>query len=114
MLSLFPQLLFLAPLGAFVIRIAAALTFGFIAYRHSHEASGLAKGAAVLEAACAALLLVGMYTQVGALLGIGIWILHAAWRPLRVLPVSSMLLLFALCLSILVTGAGAFAFDLPL
>lgn len=97
-----------------MLRIAAGLAFAYMAYRHSSETSALTWTIAFAEAACAALLLAGLYTQAAALLGIAIFFAHALVRPVRVLPLSSMLFLFALCLSLLVTGAGAFAFDLPL
>ncbi len=114
MLSLFPEILFLAPLGAFLIRIAAAFTLAYIAYRHAYAPDALSRTGAVIEAGAAVLLLLGVFTQAGALLGIGIVLAHVGLRSLRVLPMSTMLLLLALCLSALVTGAGAFAFDLPL
>lgn len=132
MLSLFPQLLFLAPLGITLLRIAAGLTFLSLAYWHSQRSRELSnvrfiligKGAWIVyaailfEAVVGAALIAGYLTQLAALLGTLMAIKCIVWRgrypqffPLD--RVASALLL-VICLSLVVSGAGAFALDLPL
>ena len=113
MLSVFPDILFLSPFAMLLMRFAAATVFGYAAWQHIPQASMLARIVAVLEIVCAALLLVGLYTQPAALLGIAIFLLHMFIPSLRTVPTSTELLLFVLCLSLLLTGAGKLAFDLP-
>ncbi|PIR82511.1 hypothetical protein COU20_01780 [Candidatus Kaiserbacteria bacterium CG10_big_fil_rev_8_21_14_0_10_59_10] len=114
MLSLFPELLFLAPLSATLIRAAAALVFLYAAWHHiTIIESRLLKALGIAEVGIALLLLAGIYTQAAALAGALVALLWLS-RGIRPLPLSTALLTFALTLSLLVTGAGALAFDLPL
>jgi uncharacterized membrane protein YphA (DoxX/SURF4 family) len=133
MLSLLPQILFLAPFSAFILRIAAACTFFYIALRMIEARDdmigtrfpiiGLLPVWAVWLGATtttivATLLFVGLFTQLIALFGIIIALKLFIFAPRlqHVLPLSRGMyaLLFIICLSLLLTGAGAFAFDLPL
>ena len=133
MLSLFPQILFLAPAGTALLRISAALTFiywGYFYWTHLAEVSEerlpivgmvptwLVSIGALLCAATGALLLVGLWTQAAALVGalgaLKSAILGKRYSEVFPFPRSASLLLFAICLSLVVSGAGAFAFDLPL
>ena len=115
MFSIFPELLFLAPLGAFFMRAAAAAVFAAAAYNHTRKNSFIPLYMlAALEMATSLSLAMGVGTQVGALGGllIGIvWLISPRIRPYEV---AMSLIMLAVCASILVTGAGAFAFDLPL
>ena len=114
MLSLFPELLFLAPFSAFLIRIAAGFALGIIASKHVFVPTTVARGIGVIEGVTAVLLVAGAYTQAAAIVGF-ILLLIALFVPTyRTLPRSTLLLLMLLCLSLIVTGAGPFAFDLPL
>lgn len=113
MLSLFPELLFLAPLSAFLIRLAVSIAMGYLAYRHAIMPGAAFKILCIVEGVAAVLLIAGGYTQAAALVGlilVGVNLL----TPARILPRSTLLLLGLMCLSLLMTGAGAFAFDLPL
>ena len=114
MLSVFPEILFLSPLAALFIRIAAASVFGYAAWKHLPQTTIIARGLAIVEIVFALLLFAGLYTQPAALLGIVLSFINMYIPSLRVVPTSTMLLLFVLCASLLLTGAGAFAFDLPL
>ena len=114
MLSVFPDILFLSPFAMLFMRLAAATVFGYAAWQHIPQASMLARVVAVLEIVCAALLLVGLYTQPAALLGIAMFFLYTFIPSLRTVPTSTNLLLLVLCASLLLSGAGALAFDLPL
>lgn len=114
MLSLFPQILFLAPFSAFMIRIALACVLAFVAWKHfSREETDL-RALGVLELAAAAALVGGIWTQGVALAGFVAALLGIVFPRMRVLPMSTMLLALVMLLSLVVTGAGVFAFDLPL
>ncbi len=118
MLSLFPELLFLAPLSAVLIRMAAAFTFGYIATKRL-SAPSLIRGLGIVEGLTAALLFVGLYTQAAAILGLILALVHLSVPRFRVLPTSTILLIAVMCASLLVTGPGPFtlsigAFVLPL
>jgi uncharacterized membrane protein YphA (DoxX/SURF4 family) len=132
MLSLFPQLLFLTPLSATLLRIAAGLVFLYLAYFHYTNRRAVVEelsvfvGAAsiictlyaLLELLVGAGLIAGAYTQLAALVGfviaIKVQLIRRSLKELRPLSPLSYALLAVICLSIVVTGAGAFAVDLPL
>jgi hypothetical protein len=126
----FPQLFFLAPLFVPVIlRIGAALTYLYIAWHtHTHrdevaatrlpvigKAGWAVPFAVVVEVLIGASLLFGYYAQLGALVG-GLGALKflilkrqiGAYDPISR---TAAFLLFVICLSLIVAGAGAFAFD---
>jgi len=114
MLSLFPELLFLSPFAAFVIRLALTAVFAYSAYTRIPHAQTLLKIFGVIDAIIAIMLLVGFYTQVAALAGLICtiaWLVKADWNPY---PKSTTALALMMCLCLLVLGAGPFAFDLPL
>ncbi len=133
MLNVFPQLLdfnFFAPT---LLRLSAACFFLYLAYVHVQRRVEIGNtkfliiGAAgvwvawvlvIIEAAVSLGLLFGYYTQIAALLGVLIMIKHLVWAKKypRVFPFcrTECVLLLIICLSLLLTGAGAFAFDLPL
>ena len=114
MLSLFPEILFLAPFSALLIRVATAAIFGYAASKHLTEPDMTLRALGTTEGVCALLLFLGLYAQAAALLGIALFFIHAFLPRARVLPTSSGLLLLVLCISLLVTGPGPLAFDLPL
>jgi len=132
MLSLFPQILFLAPLGLTLIRVSAGITFLWLAYWHGsreHELRSVrfpvvGRGAWIVwvsvawEVAVGAALIVGFYAQLAALLGALSAVKFLLWRTRypQFIPLArqTSVLLLAICLSLLVSGAGAYAFDLPL
>ncbi len=132
MLSLFPQLLFLAPLSATILRIAVGITFLTIAYVHWKRREEISQtrfpiiGSGALwiyialtaETLLGAMLIVGYATQLAALLGFLMTVKHAVFAKKypRAIPLcrGEYLLLAAICLSLLFTGAGAFAYDWPL
>ena len=114
MLSLFPELLFLAPLAAFVIRVAAGLMIARIAYRHVFTPTTAMRILGIVEGVVAILLIAGAYTQPAALVAALIIAITLFLPTYRTLPRSTLALLLVMTLSLLVTGAGPFAFDLPL
>ncbi|MBI2612965.1 hypothetical protein HYW59_04145 [Candidatus Kaiserbacteria bacterium] len=114
MLSVFPEILFLSPLAPFLIRVALGVLFASTAWAHIRRTDIASRGLSILEFALAAALLAGAWTQPAALLGS---IVAAVWlfQPTsRVYQLSTVLLALVMSLSLIVTGAGAFAFDLPL
>ena len=114
MLSIFPEILFLSPFAALFLRVAAGAVFGYAASRHIAQGDLLSRGVGGIEIICAVLLFAGLYTQPAAILGIALFLVHASIPRLRVVPVSAGFLLLTICISLLLTGPGAFAFDLPL
>lgn len=133
MLSLFPQLLFLSPVAIALLRIVAALYFFYIAYSVSkrknaiisaqlpligHAGEWLVWFSSTVTLLIAVMLLVGVYTQVAAIAGTIIalkYVLFVKKYPeIIALPRSTSLLLLAICVALIATGAGAVAFDLPL
>lgn len=114
MLTLFPSLLFLGPFSAFLIRLAVAGTFGYLAFRHVISPGFALKVLSIVEGVAAVLLFTGGYTQAAALLCIALVILHLFSGTIRRLPRSTLILIGIMSLSLLLTGPGPFAFDLPL
>ncbi len=133
MLSLFPQLLFLAPAGVALLRISAGLMFIYWAHVYWRDnqrmaterfpiigsaPSSLIIVGALISAVLGVLLLLGIWTQVVALLGMLGALKNIIWskRYPGVFPFSrdASFLLFVVCASLVVSGAGAFAFDFPL
>ena len=114
MLSLFPQILFLAPFSAFVVRLALACVLVFMAWRHFSAPETSLRALGVLEIAAAAALAAGTWTQGVALAGAVRMLLDIVLPRLRTLPISTTLLALVMFLSLVVTGAGVFAFDLAL
>lgn len=111
MLSLFPELLFLSLFAPLLFRIALAVYFVLAARTH------MQKGLTVLstvEILVAVPLLIGAWTQIVALAALALCA-YALYTPrTRTYPVSTLALMALISFSLLITGAGAFAFDLPL
>jgi len=131
-LTPFPELLTFGILAPTLLRVAAALVFVYLAYHHYKDRNDRAArafpilgdamwvvwAAVVIEVATAAGLFFGYYTQYAALVGAAIALKQLVWsgsyQRFFILPRSTAILLLVIALSLLVTGAGAFAFDLPL
>lgn len=132
MLTIWPQLLFLSPLSATLLRIVAGLVFAYVALQQYHRRETIAGlkylfvpggmwivwTMTVIEIATALSLILGYKAQIGALIGallaLKYCVWHRSYREMFPLSIVSSLLLLAICVSVLVTGAGIFAFDLPL
>jgi hypothetical protein len=132
MLNPFPDLLVYGFFAPTILRLAGAAAFFFIAYMQWTRRCELAdtvypvlgKGAwvapssAVVHAALGLMLLAGWYTQIAALIGIAAafkGILYAKTMP-RFMPLcrGEYILLIAILASLMLSGAGALAYDLPL
>jgi uncharacterized membrane protein YphA (DoxX/SURF4 family) len=132
MLNPFPQLLVLSFFAPTLLRAAAALVFFYLALSHFKNRAAIAGTrwpvwgtgawipwvATVADSVVGAGLLAGYWTQVAALLGALLGLKYAFWagryETYFVLSRTAALLLAVICLSLLLTGAGALAFDVPL
>lgn len=114
MLSLFPELLFLTPVAVATLRIAAGGYLGYAAWQHVGDSGIAIRVLAIVEAAVAAALIAGFRVQAAAILAALLFAAMMAAPHLRRYPLSALILLVILSLSLVVMGAGAFAFDLPL
>lgn len=114
MLSVFPELLFLAPFSALALRLSLAVILALTAWAHASRPAILPRVWAVGEVAAAAALVAGAWTQPVALL-VAMWLIAGLYvRDMRMFPKSTVILALIMCLSLVVSGPGAFAFDLPL
>ncbi len=134
MLNPFPSLLVYGFFAPTLLRVVAAGAFFYLATLHwrtregvAHDLSGMlgrstaGPAAAIfplVEFLVAAGLLFGFWTQVAAIVGavlcLKILFVKRGLRHLSPISHLSYILLGVICLSLLATGAGAFAFDLPL
>jgi uncharacterized membrane protein YphA (DoxX/SURF4 family) len=133
MLNPFPQLLSFSFFAPTLLRVTAAGIFFYLAYMHAKRREEIGKthfiivGAmgvwaawvlTILETAVGAGLFLGFWTQIAALLGLLLCLKGFVWAKkyprVFFLCRTEYLLLFVICVSLLVTGAGAFAMDLPL
>jgi len=134
MLSVFPTLLTFGIVAPFVLRFAVGIFFFLRGYDHfKGNRFAVAKEfekwtgsfsktfvlvVAAVEIAIGLAMIAGFLTQIAALLGT-IYALKLLWFRKdykKFAPDSAALywMVFAICLSLLVLGAGAFAVDLPL
>lgn len=134
MLNPFPDLLTYSQLAPFILRViigliflnAAFLKFGKekVEWRRRFEALGLRPGDilvaiyALLQFAAGIMLIVGFYTQIAALVaavfsGTELYIEYKNAAVLK-RDLVFYILIFAIAISLLLTGAGKFAFDIPL
>ena len=114
MLSVFPDVLFLSPFAATIIRVSLAILFAYAAWRHLERTDIASRTLGGFEILAAGFLAAGAWTQPGALLGV---IISAIWyfQPSsRIFVLSTTLLAIVMSFSLILMGPGAFAFDLPL
>ncbi|MDO8518046.1 MAG: DoxX family membrane protein [bacterium] len=133
MLNPFPQLLDFAFFAPLLLRVAVAIVLMYLAYKLVCAQGEITKirfpilgkpGAwlvwarATIEVLVALALLLGYYTQIAAGVAMVLAIKHFVFarRYPTIIPLSraTYSLLFVICLSLLLTGAGAWAIDIPL
>jgi len=133
MLSVFPYMLSFSFFAPTILRIVAGGCIVYIANYIFNERSAIAQVpvpvitrmpislvwiAAGVSLLTGIALIAGFLTQIAAIIGVVISLKHLVGRrfypDLIPLSTSTYLLLLAVCLSLIVTGAGAFGFDLPL
>lgn len=113
MLSVFPELLFLSPLAPLIIRVALGLLLAYATWHHVTQQSPKERVIGILAGVLAISLIVGAWTQPASIVAT-LLLLAALSAGSRILPKSTLLLAIAMALSLIVTGPGAFAIDLPL
>ena|SRR3989344_6249330 len=134
MLNPFPELLMYSTLGPFALRVVLGLIFldlGTLKFKSERErwlasfntlglrpADLLLSLYAMVEIVGALFLLAGLWTQVAALV-FAIFSgteLYIEWRAREILKRDTVfyLLIFSISISLLLTGAGAYAIDIPL
>lgn len=114
MLSLLPQILFLGAFAATLIRLSLAVMFAYNAWTNVSKPNTIVRAFAIAETAVGAALFVGAWTQAFALAGVVLCALSLVRSEFRVWPRSTVALMLVMMLTLVVTGPGAFAFDLPL
>jgi uncharacterized membrane protein YphA (DoxX/SURF4 family) len=114
MLSLLPQILFLGAFAATLIRLSLACMLAYSAWTNVSKSTTTARVFAILETAVGAALFVGAWTQAFAILGVVLCAVSLVQPHVRVWPRSTVALMLVMMLTLVVTGPGAFAFDLPL
>jgi|TARA_Y100000310_G_scaffold122869_2_gene121625 uncharacterized membrane protein YphA (DoxX/SURF4 family) len=134
MLNPIPELLTLGFFAPFILRVVAGLIFLSLGYRHAVKERAATTAAVnerwgqvgtffvwylgIAEVTAGLLILLGLWTQIGAVIGAVIAVkMLLLKRKHAVLAKESTAfygLLLAICLSLLISGAGALAFDLPL
>ncbi len=118
MLSVFPTLLAYGLLAPFIIRVALGAYFLYFVFQtaqgdlRKQTHSPFLWGVIILPAAVGSVLVLsGVATQIGALI-LALWTLATLFRTKE----NRLVMLFALAmaLSLLFSGAGFLAFDMPL
>lgn len=114
MFSLFPQLLWMTPVTFVLMRVAAGIIFGYASWKHVFHGSQPVRALGILELILAVGILLGAWTQAAAALGVLVlitWLLVSKTRPFTRIETALVLIM---CVSLVITGAGPFAIDLPL
>ncbi len=120
--SIFPSLLTYSQFGPFLIRLVLGITLAYFGYekiRNNGTSSGSnTKLYGAVEIFISIFLVIGLYTQLAALLNAVILVIKLGFkaRDKKFLSdgINYYILLLIMAISLLFTGAGFFAFDLPL
>lgn len=114
MLALLPEILFLGAFAATLIRTVLAFMFAYNAWHNVSKPGVVMRAFALLEVAVAAALFVGAWTQAVAIAAALMLALSLMMPQFRAWPRSTIALMLVMSITLIVTGPGAFAFDLPL
>lgn len=133
MLNPFPELLVYGLIAPFIVRIAIGSALLYLSVEHyrgrrdiaellrplmGRAGKSMAVVLALFELGTGALLLVGAWTQLSALLAMVLTLkplfLKAHLKGLMPYEKATYGLMFLMAFSLLLSGAGAFAFDIPL
>ena len=116
MLNIFPDLLVYSLWAPTILRLVAGLVFvdlGLVQFKGEHK-----RVLGIIKFAGGAMLILGAYTQVAALVLalITLYEAYVEYKDPALLKRTLVfyIMLFAITLSLLFTGAGAFSLDLPL
>jgi uncharacterized membrane protein YphA (DoxX/SURF4 family) len=134
MLNTFPELLSYSLMGPFILRVVLGIILidlGLLKLKseksrwissfealHLKPAKEIVTAVGIVDIVGGLMLVIGLYTQIAALVfviffGIEIFI---EWKDSRILKrdTTFYVLVMAIAFSLLITGAGKFAFDIPL
>lgn len=122
MLSSFPFLLAYDQVGPFIIRVVLGITlayFGYLKVKGKGQSSGSNSVTyGVVEIIVSVFLFIGLFTQLAALINIIILLIKIVRKAVNGLLFSDginyYVLLLAMAVSLIFTGAGMWSFDLPL
>jgi uncharacterized membrane protein YphA (DoxX/SURF4 family) len=122
MLAIFPSLLTYQQAAPFIIRVVLGVTLAWFGYRKiikkgdSSGSNSMSYG--VVEVFLGLLLVIGLYTQLAAALNAIILVIKLGFKAkegkLMNDGVNYYIILLAMAISLLFTGAGFWAFDKPL
>lgn len=117
MLNPFPELLTYSMMAPFILRIVLALIYLDIGLLNMKK-GGNTRLIGIVEVVASILLFVGLYTQIAAIIfivitGISFYIEYKDASVLK-RDIVFYLLVLAISISLLLTGAGSYAKDLPL
>lgn len=117
MLNLFP-IQFLAPLAYVLLRIALSLVLLKVGMRGLRKATMASRTLAVVEIVTGVLYFLGLFTQIAALLGMALSLMVLFPFIRKCVPthfdVRTAFFILTISISLFITGAGPFAFDLPI
>ena len=126
MLNTFPQLLTYGFFAPTVLRLTVAIVLFYLAYHQWLKRTEIAKVRAfvfptlsiIFNLIIGIALFLGWHTQIAALLAIigfcvGLW-LNRRYPHIVILSNATVIILMVTCASLLLTGAGALAMDVPL
>ena len=113
-LSLFPYLLSFQLAAPLLLRLTLGIILGHWAYKHFRTN----RTCAIIEGIVAILFIIGLYTQLAALVTaiafIVFMVKKVKAKAFFTDGINYYFILFIIALSLLVTGPGLFAFDMPL
>lgn len=122
MLSLFPSLLTWDQVSPLIIRLTLGITLAYFGWRKIKD-RGTSSGSnshlyGGIEIIVAVFMIVGLFTQLAALINAIILVIKLTFKAKEGKFLSDginyYILLLVMCISLMLTGAGLFAFDLPL
>lgn len=115
MLSLFPSLFTYSLLAPFFLRLVLGAVMIFFAFKNIQKRQQITVTFGVIQALCGVLLIIGLLTQLAALVLIIIFglllVKQITKKAFLSDGVNYNILLFIIALSLLFTGPGLFAFD---
>lgn len=118
MLSLFPSLLTYSGFAPFLLRLILGSVFAFWGYEKVRSKDNKTRLIAIFKFIIAIMLILGYMTQLAALLASIILGVYIAYKIINKSflnnGINYYLVLFVISLSILISGSGFMAFDLPL
>ena len=121
-LSIFPYLLSYQQLSPFIIRVMLGITLAYFGYHkmrgHGQSSGSNSKTYGIVEITIALFLIIGLWTQLAALLNAIILLIKIGFKikekKFLTDGVNYYILLLVMAISLIFTGAGFLAIDYPL